>query len=399
MKKSGSVVANLPTFNVPDGYRPQADDTSLETDLLVFHLLHNQTVAERLQMGAQLTRSARQFSLTCFRQRFSHLDPTQFARKIAEAWLQKHCPPDYIPGGSAVSWIQDSIQLAQALHRIFMAAGIPYYVTGGVAAIAYGEARTTQDLDVVLQVSRDAVPSLAQALEQAGFYVPGVDAVVAGQMQILQITQINTISRADLIVAAVNPYEALKFARRQAYSMTEGNPTEDDLIYLASPEDLVVNKLRWGQRSQSQKQWRDVLGILKTQQGALDYNYMHQWAAEFDLSIQLEQVTLEAGVRPIADQQWAIATYPIIRRAFAIAQQRGRTTQPQPGLEVADGHHYTLIQNTHIPSLQVITKIDDRPVAQFDAQGNAIAAHPAQQDRRNWQAIAQRIDRPFPPDA
>ncbi|MGB3616404.1 MAG: hypothetical protein WBA10_21610 [Elainellaceae cyanobacterium] len=288
----------VPPLTAPPGYRSQAEDTGIETDLLCFYLLRQKTVAERLQLGAQLMRSARQFSISCFQQRFSALSPRQFARKLAEAWLQDYCPPDYVPGGDTVSWIQDSIQLAAELHRLFEAQGIAYYVTGGVAAIAYGESRTTQDLDVVLAIARDDVPVLAAALEAAGFYVPGVEDVVTGRLGTLQVTQIDTISRADLMIAEDAPYEQLKFQRRQAYSLPDKTG-----IYLASPEDLVVNKLRWGKGSQSQKQWRDVLGILKAQQENLDYDYMHRWAAELEVSAMLEQATLEAGVRAIADQQ------------------------------------------------------------------------------------------------
>lgn len=381
----------LPKFSPPPGYRPQADDTSLETDLLCFYLLRQKTVAERLQMGAQLTRSARQFSLNCFHQRFKYLTPPQFARKMAEVWLQEYCPPNYVPGGSEVSWIQDSIQLAANLHSIFEAQGIPYYVTGGVAAIAYGESRTTQDLDMVLSVPRAAIPALAAALEQAGFYVPGVDDVVSGRMKTLQVTQIDTISRADLVIADVNPYEQLKFERRQTYRLTDSTS-----VYLASPEDLVVNKLRWGRQSQSEKQWRDVLGVFKAQQGDLDYEYMHRWAAEFDLAESLEQVTLEAGVRAIADHQWATATYPILRRAFALAQELDRTTQPTPAIEIADGQHYSLSQDTVAQTFTVVARAGDRAIAQFDRQGTVLSASPSLADRRQWQHIAQRLDSKSP---
>lgn len=388
------MATQIPSLSAPPGYRPQAEDTGLETDLLCFYLLHQKTVAERLQMGAQLTRSARQLALNCFHQRFAHLNPQQFARKIAEAWLQEHCPPNYVPGGSEVSWIQDSIQLAADLHHIFDAEGITYYVTGGVAAIAYGESRTTQDLDVVLSVPRDNILALATALEQAGFYVPGVEDVMTGRMQTLQVTQIDTISRADLVIAKVNPYEQLKFERRQAYILP-GNTS----IYLASPEDLVINKLRWGRQSQSQKQWRDVLGILKAQQEQLDYEYMHRWAAEFDLSESLEQATVEAGVRAIADQQWAVATYPIFHRAFAIAQARHRITQPEPNLDIADGNLYRLIRirevipaaNRAAPALTVVSKTDDREIAHYDLEGAVLSASPSLHDRRQWRAIAQRV--------
>jgi hypothetical protein len=77
------------------------------------------------------------------------------------------------------------------------------------------------------------------------------------------------------VIADGNEYEQLKLARRQSYVLTD-----ETSLYLVSPEDLAVNKLRWGQQSQSQKQWRDVLGGLKAQQERLDYEHMHrtgQW--------------------------------------------------------------------------------------------------------------------------
>lgn len=260
-------------------------------------------------------------------------------------------------------------------------------MTGGVAAIAYGESRTTQDLNVVLFVSREVVPVLAQTLEQAGFYVPGVEDVLSGRMRTLQVTQVNTISRADLMVADDNEYEQLKLARRQSYRLAD-----DHSIYLVSPEDLVVNKLRWGQQSESQKQWRDVLGVLKAQQESLDYEYMHHWAAMFDLASALEQATLEAGVRAIADQQWATALYPVITRAFAIAQERGRTTQPSPDIEVAAGNRYVLRRDSSAQTLTVVAKLDDREMVRYDFSGTVLSASPSLQDRREWQALVK--DRP-----
>ena len=379
-------VISLPQFSAPPGYRPQADDTSLETDLLEFYLLRQRTPTERLAMAASLMRGARRFSLTCLGQQFAELSAQAFARKMAEAWLQEDCPPHYIPTGSPMTWIQDSTELAAQLHTIFAAVNVPYYITGGVAAITYGEPRTTRDLDVVISVPRQTINALVAALEAADFYVPGVEDAVSGRMRTLQITQVTTISRADLVLAEDSEYEQLKFQRRRLITLPNGTQ-----VYLASPEDVVVNKLRWGQQSQSEKQWRDVLGVLKIQQDHLNYNYIHQWAAAFDLSEQLDQVTREAGVRTIADHQWATALYPAMQRAFEIAQSRRRTYQPNSDTEVAEGRQYTLVHHRRDNTLTIIGNIDDRTVAQFDSQGQVIHASPSRYDRQQWAIIAERI--------
>jgi hypothetical protein len=270
---------------------PQAEDTSTESDVLFFYLLSERTTQERLEMGMQMIRSSRQLSLHGLKRAFPDLTPERFAAKVALAWLQEDCPEHFQPQGDEMTWIQDSTALAAKLHQIFTALGIGYYITGGVAAIAYGEPRTTRDLDLVLAIAPEAIDPLVTALEAAGFYVPGVDDVRSGRMKTLGITQVETISRADLVIAGTDEFDRMKFERKQDLELP-GTGT----LYFVSAEDLILNKLRWGQRSQSEKQWRDVLGVLKVQGTNLDLNYLRNWADRLDLSELLEQALLEAGV-------------------------------------------------------------------------------------------------------
>ncbi len=196
---------------------------------------------------------------------------------------------DYIPTGSPMTWIQNSAELATQLHTIFEVSSIPYYVTGGVAAIAYGDPRTTRDLDVVIQVPVTEILKLAKIFEAAGFYVADIDDAANGRMQTLQITQIETISRADVIVSDDSDYAREQFDRRQRYAFPNG--TE---VYLASAEDIVISKLK--RRSESEKQQRDVLAVLKVQQDRLDYSYLHQWAERFGVLPILESLEVAAGI-------------------------------------------------------------------------------------------------------
>lgn len=381
------VQQKIPKLTAPEGYQPQALDISIEADLLDFYLLRQRSVTERVAIAADLMNGARTFSLHCLSRQFGHLKPQQFARKLAESWLQDECPPDYIPRGSSMTWIQNSAELAAQLHSVFEEAGIPYYITGGVAAIAYGDPRTTRDVDIVIQIPQATVPDLQATLEQAGYYVAGVDDVVAGRMKTIQITQIETISRADLMLADDSAYARAQFSRRRQYSFPNENETA---VYLASPEDIVISKLRWGLRSESEKQQRDVLAILKVQQGELDYQYIHYWAAEFDLSLLLEKIVTAAGVHSIADQQWAEAIYPVVAQAFAAAQAAGRVALTAKGELIARGNYYDLGQHNQTHGLTVTAK-DERLVARFDDQGQALSAAPSLLDRQQWQDIAVRI--------
>jgi hypothetical protein len=273
----------------PMTYIPQSVDTSEASDRHFFDLLRARTPVERLTMGAEMTRSARSMSLHCLRAQFAELSPAAFAQKVATAWLQEDCPRHFIPTPNQMAWIQDSIGLAGILHRVLTQLGVSYYITGGVAAIAYGEPRTTRDLDLVLAVSLLDLDRLVTALEAEGFYVPGIDEVKSGRLNSLGVTHTETISRADLLIAGPGDFEQAKFARVRPIAFP-GLPA----LNFASPEDLILSKLLWGQQTQSEKQWRDVLGIVKVQADRLDAEYLSLWAERLGLVEPLAQV-LAAG--------------------------------------------------------------------------------------------------------
>lgn len=267
-------------------YTPQSIDASIESDRFFFQQLRKRTTAERLAMGIAMMRQARQFSLTCLRQQ---CPPDQLAKKLAQAWLQEDCPPNFTPKGWDMTWIQDSISLSVQLHNILIDLDIPYYVTGGVAAIAYGEPRTTRDADIVIGIRTEQIDPLVTRLELEGFYVPGVEDVRSGQVQTLGVTHIESIARADLILSGSSPFDRVKFERRRRVELAGL-----DILFLISAEDLILSKLMWGRGTQSEKQFRDVLGILKVQQ--VDRDYLREWGVELGVIDSLNAAYIAAGI-------------------------------------------------------------------------------------------------------
>lgn len=61
-------------------------------------------------------------------------------------------------------------------------------------------------------------------------------------------------------------------------------------------EDSVLRKLEWRRLSGgSERQWRDVIGVLRVQGSGLDSEYLRHWASELDLSEDLERALREAS--------------------------------------------------------------------------------------------------------
>jgi hypothetical protein len=72
------------------------------------------------------------------------------------------------------------------------------------------------------------------------------------------------------------------------------------LINIASAEDTVLAKLQWYRDTGgvSDRQWNDVLGVLKVQAAALDRAYLDEWARELSLTDLLRRALDEAGLPP-----------------------------------------------------------------------------------------------------
>ena len=151
----------------------------------------------------------------------------------------------------------DPVALALIIARIFERLGVRYCIGGSVASSVYGEVRTTFDVDVVADLGPDDVDVLVAAVE-SDFHVvvEAVDRAVRDRSSFNLIHE-EMLVKADVFVPPDDPVfrEQLVRSRRVALLSNPGSEVE-----LASPEDVVLHKLRWYEMNGrvSDRQWRDV---------------------------------------------------------------------------------------------------------------------------------------------
>lgn len=263
-------------------YQSQASDTAVESDKLLFRLLRQQPVSARLEKAVRHSQGINSLCLSGIKRRNPNASVAVIREKFAIAKLRTIPKGIAFTGEDEQMWVQDSITLAKDLHRIFEEHEILYYVTGGVAASTHGEPRSTVDLDLIVQLGSNHIDELVRILQACGFYCPeyAVDEVKRGVKRCFQATHQQNISSVDIYLPDGSAFSESELSRR--LWIEEG-------FYVASAEDVVLQKLRWRHTSQSEKQWRDVLGILKLQQGDLDYAYMEVWAKQLGIAEDLAQ--------------------------------------------------------------------------------------------------------------
>jgi hypothetical protein len=179
--------------------------------------------------------------------------------------------------------------LASILDRL-RAAGIPHMLAGSFASTYHGLPRTTQDIDLVIDPTVEALRDFVISLPRPTFYADLDTALDA----LAHRTQFNVIDvqtgwKVDLIIRKDRPFSVEEFCRRRPGTV-QGVPVD-----VASAEDTIVAKLDWARLGESERQMRDVAGIIRVHGDSLDRAYVERWANELHLTALWERALALAG--------------------------------------------------------------------------------------------------------
>lgn len=148
--------------------------------------------------------------------------------------------------------------------------GIPYMLTGSIASSLYGEPRATNDVDIVIDPSPAALERLVDRLQAAKLYVD----LEAAKIALAERGQFNALvldTKVDFIIRKDTEFSSVAFERRKR---VHGSEINADVV---SPEDLVLTKLVWASETGSDRQLRDVAGVVELAEH-LDREYIVRWA-------------------------------------------------------------------------------------------------------------------------
>ncbi len=171
----------------------------------------------------------------------------------------------------------------------FIASGIEWMITGGVAAIVYGEPRLTQDLDVVATFGPREAAVLASHFPDPTYYCPPVEVIASeagreshGHFNLLHL---ESGARADIYFAKGDALAVAAIVRPQQVHLAGLT------VPLAPADYVILAKLRFRSQGAGERHLRDVRSMLRVLGGDLNVDQLRAQAVALGLTKQWRELT------------------------------------------------------------------------------------------------------------
>jgi len=183
-------------------------------------------------------------------------------------------------------------QIASGVIAACEQEGVEYMVTGAFAYGMYGIPRSTKDVDVVISLAGGSpMERVVQRLSDVILFDEQIqfDTLTWGKRQV-GTSRSEPPFKVELFELFDDPFVLAQFQRKRRLFSAQLQRT----IWLPTPEDVIVQKLRWG-RNKDLDDARDVLAVQEPE--TLDMPYIKNWCRQHDTEDRL--LAALAGIPPM----------------------------------------------------------------------------------------------------
>ena len=283
--------------------KTQSADTHPDTERMLIHLIRTAPMSKRFRLIQSLTQGAFWSNFQAWRQRYpntsehdaalqvvSHSYGPLLAEQVREAFVQHQ------------DWSLQPIDLLTVILPVLQAfdeQNLFWYLGGSIASSLHGMQQMAQDIDLVVDLHCQNLPSLLPLLKQHFAFDDDAFLEAISQRTACSLIHLDTLMKVDLIMAKQSAFETALHPRITSYSLDERSPS----LPLASAVEMILVKLhRYSQDLLSRTdgmrddaEWNDIVGMLKIQEPTLERDFLEEWARTQKIAEVLRQALIDAG--------------------------------------------------------------------------------------------------------
>jgi hypothetical protein len=277
-------------------WREMHMDTSPEIETIQFSFYRSAPMWRKLKMMSSLTRTARNLARLGLQDRYPNASDDELTQHLWDLLYPDHARIDFPTTATQDNEMQEAelIDVALMVTTVLEELGVTYAIGGSVASTLYGVPRSTVDADLVADLQAEHISPFIAALKEK-FYIDPLSVMDAILNQSsFNLVHLESMFKVDIFIPRQRDFDRNQLSRRVLRTVTT---QPENSAWIASVEDTVLAKLEWfrlGGES-SERQWRDVLGILKKQGEDIDIAYLRQQATDLNVADLLEQALIEVA--------------------------------------------------------------------------------------------------------
>jgi hypothetical protein len=285
--------------------RTQSVDTHPDAERIMIELIRSSPMSKRFRLVQSLTQSAFWATIHAWQERHRDAREQEAAMHVLS----------YSYGPELAQRVQAALQMCEGWHlqpvdllmvmlparRALKDLRVPYYLGGSIASSLHGMQQLAQDIDLVVDLGEQTLPSLFAVLGQHYLLEEDEAREAVREHKPFPLIHLDSLMKVDVVFPKREAFATSMRQLIRGYTLDERYPP----IQLASATEMILFKMQRYQRNersrtdgmQDDAEWNDILGMLKVQGPDLDLAVLAEWVGKLDVRETWHRSLVDAGLQ------------------------------------------------------------------------------------------------------
>jgi len=177
--------------------------------------------------------------------------------------------------------VLEQMEVLQDFTKRLEQLNIAYMLTGSMAMVHYAMPRMTADIDIVIELNSSRADEIIGHFEPE-YYIPHSSMRSAiSRKTMFNMLHEKTLVKVDCVLRKTDDFQTTAFNRRRKVDFAGFD------LWIISHEDLILSKLIWAKKTDSEMQLRDVTNLLRS---VVDTEYLEKWSGKLEVDEALAEI-------------------------------------------------------------------------------------------------------------